>query len=123
MEKGAFVGGAGNEMIIDFVSVVRPGVFDVADCQVVRAGRDASGTGLGRLRGAAVRVAFSGFCGRRMPAGTPALLGMNDCLHELRILILVVAAGPFAYYLVATVAALRFFGGRRGFAAGLCAAG
>ncbi len=35
-------------------------------------------------------------------------------LHELRILILVVAAGPFAYYLVAAVAALRFFGGRRG---------
>jgi ceramide glucosyltransferase len=34
--------------------------------------------------------------------------------HEMRILILVVAAGPFAYYLVASVAALRFFGGRRG---------
>src|SRR5580658_4482388 len=34
--------------------------------------------------------------------------------HEMRMLILVVAAGPFAYYLVASVAALRFFGGRRG---------
>ena len=34
--------------------------------------------------------------------------------HELRILILVLAAAPFAYYLVAAVAALRFFGGRRG---------
>jgi len=34
--------------------------------------------------------------------------------HELRILILVIAAGPFAYYLVATLAALRFFWGRRG---------
>jgi ceramide glucosyltransferase len=33
--------------------------------------------------------------------------------HELRIAILVVAASPFAYYLVATIAALRFFGGRR----------
>jgi ceramide glucosyltransferase len=34
--------------------------------------------------------------------------------HELRILVLLVAAGPFAYYLVATIAALRFFWGRRG---------
>ena len=33
--------------------------------------------------------------------------------HELRFLILVLAAVPFAYYLVATVAALRFFGGHR----------
>jgi ceramide glucosyltransferase len=33
--------------------------------------------------------------------------------HQLRFLILLIAAGPFAYYLVATVAALRFFGRRR----------
>jgi ceramide glucosyltransferase len=36
--------------------------------------------------------------------------------HELRFLILLIAAGPFAYYLVATVAALRFFGRRRALA-------
>jgi ceramide glucosyltransferase len=33
--------------------------------------------------------------------------------HELRWLILLLAAGPFAYYLVATIAALRFFSSHR----------
>src|SRR5271154_3982486 len=32
--------------------------------------------------------------------------------HDLRILILLTAAGPFVYYLVATFAALRVFWGR-----------
>jgi ceramide glucosyltransferase len=33
--------------------------------------------------------------------------------HDLRILILLIATGPFVYYLVATIAALGFFGRRR----------
>ena len=33
--------------------------------------------------------------------------------HELRWLILALAAAPFAYLLVATAAALRFFGSHR----------